>query len=70
MEEEKKILEPYQLRVIDEFKDIDFKVRKIEKFILTDVYKNLSKSEQSMIDLQVMYMTGYYKVLMERINRF
>lgn len=55
-------------RMIEERADLAIKIDKLEKFLETDVYKNLIDMQQCYLQMQLYHMRGYMDVLRERIK--
>lgn len=71
MENDNELL-PHQQRVVDEKRELDQKIKDLQKFIEGEgtVYMSLSNAER--IDLTEQYhnMLNYSEILFRRINRF
>lgn len=64
-------LAPHQQRVLDEKRELDERLAKLEAFILDNpAWKALDKGEKDRLNLQAQAMTQYSKVLDERIAAF
>ncbi len=64
-------MEAYQLRVVEEKKELDDKIEKLDDFILSKVFlKNVSSTQQDLLLLQHQWMSNYSKVLELRIQDF
>lgn len=61
---------PYQQRVVDEKKDLDEKLAKLQAFGRTEVYRNLPEDEQDRLSRQYDVMYSYSCILGERIAAF
>lgn len=65
-----KELEPYQQRVIDEKKDLDGKIKRLDAFVNSEKFPTLAKEERERMDRQFFIMQQYSEVLGERIAAF
>lgn len=64
-------MEEYQLRVVEEKKELDNKIEKLDDFISSKVFlKNVSSTQQDLLLLQHQWMSNYSKVLELRIKDF
>lgn len=64
-------MEEYQLRVVEEKKELDDKIEKLDDFISSKVFlKNVSSTQQDLLLLQHQWMSNYSKVLELRIKDF
>ena len=65
-------LQPYQQRVVDEKKELDEKLAKLDKFTRADNFESIVRDfdECTRLRDQVDYMFGYSKILGERIAAF
>ena len=64
-------MEDYQLRVVEEKKELDNKIEKLDDFISSKVFlKNVSSTQQDLLLLQHQWMSNYSKVLELRIQDF
>lgn len=71
MGEEIKELQPHQQRVVDEFKELEDKFKKLGAFILdSPIYSTLPQEEKDDMQIQYDAMEQYYIVLERRISRF
>jgi hypothetical protein len=61
---------PHQQRVVDEHKDLQEKVVKLESFFYTDLFRTLDVAEQTRLRCQATFMQGYKKILEMRIDNF
>ena len=61
---------PYQLRVIDEKKDLDLKIENLMEFFETETYEGLSEEERSRMRSQRDVMKKYSDILRLRIANF
>ena len=66
-----KDLEAHQYRVIDEAKELDYNINKLDSFIESnEIFKTLSQEEQHLLIKQVQAMSYYFTILTERIKNF
>lgn len=63
-------MQPHQERVVQELKDLDEKISKLEVFIKGNVISTLSMDEQTRLKKQLIHMRDYSNVLNERIGAF
>ena len=63
-------MEDYKKRVINERADLFEKIIALEKFFLTETFKNLDFEEKSLMRMQSMIMSKYSEILAERIGNF
>lgn len=72
METKSKILEPHQVRVVEEKEELDRKIYNLQKFIedLTGRFTGLHPDEQTDMRNQLRTMEHYSDLLRRRINRF
>lgn len=63
-------MELWQQRVIDEKNELIRKVKRLNKFILTDDFEELSAAEKELLRRQHKLMMEYKLILNERIKRF
>ncbi len=61
---------PHQERVIEEKQVLDTKLRKLTAFLDSDKCDDLPVEEWCSMKEQLFFMTGYSRVLGERIERF
>lgn len=61
---------PHEQRVLDEKKDLDEKISKLNEFFKKDTFAALPEEEQQYLDQQFGIMTQYSDILLKRINRF
>lgn len=61
-------MEPHQQRVVDEKAELDEKIKKLETFLMRDVFCTLPEIEQSLLCTQAAIMRSYSAVLKERIS--
>jgi hypothetical protein len=70
-EENVKVLEPHQQRVVDEKIELEDKFKKLDQFILDNqIFQSLSEEDQELMKEQRAFMEGYLIVLEKRIARF
>lgn len=63
-------MEDYQVRVVDEKKELDEKAKKLLAFISSGAFSGLESAERGLLDLQLAAMLKYSRVLRSRIERF
>lgn len=63
-------MEPYQERVVEEKNALVEKMNKMDPFLGTVSYANLSPDEQARLSRQYLIMQLYAQVLEERISAF
>jgi hypothetical protein len=61
---------PHQQRVVQEKKELDEKLAKLDEFGRTDFYKTLPADEQGRLNRQHSMMEEYSRILGERIAAF
>ena len=61
---------PHQERVVQEKKELDEKLAKLDAFGRTDFYKTLPSDEQGRLNRQHSVMEEYSRILGERIAAF
>lgn len=61
---------PHQQRVVDEMKELDHKIEKLQAFTVSDTFANLQLQERIDLREQLYFMEQYSSVLARRINRF
>jgi hypothetical protein len=64
------VMRDYQLRVVQERKELSEKLEKLEQFLMGNDYLNLAGSEQNRLVRQTLIMVDYRDVLDERIAYF
>ena len=65
------IMEDYQKRVIQEQKELEDKIYKLQEFIISDKFDNIKdKDEKNRLIKQSDIMMKYNKILNERIANF
>lgn len=63
-------MQPHQERVVQEVKDLDEKISKLEPFLKGDIFKTLVEAEQERLKSQLDHMKAYSGILHERIEAF
>ena len=63
-------MEAYQLRVIEEKKELDAKIKSLENFLKLEIFVKIEKSEQSRLKSQLNIMREYATILHQRIINF
>ena len=64
-------MEDYQLRVVEEKRELDDKIEKLDDFISSkDFLKKVSSIQQDLLIQQLMFMKNYSMVLHHRIEDF
>ena len=63
-------LPDFQKRVIEEKKELDEKIMKLESFIKGDLFKKLNVLDSSLLELQYLAMVQYSQILSKRIGIF
>jgi len=63
-------LSPHQQRVVDERRDLDEKLAKLEMFFGTTIFASLDETEKSRLERQERAMCDYSNILRERIAAF
>lgn len=65
------VMQPHQLRVVEEHKELQNKFGDLVTFIETSpIYKNLDVEEKRLLLEQCRYMSGYAWILEQRIKNF
>jgi hypothetical protein len=67
---EKGKMEDYQLRVLEEKKELFSKMEKLTVFIGGTAFKSLEDHDQFLLIQQLALMDCYHRVLRERVERF
>ena len=62
--------EEWQLRVIEEKKELADKLDKLCKFVVGEAFKALPATQQNLLNRQWVHMKSYLDVLNERIAAF
>lgn len=66
-----KQLEPHQVRVVEELKDLENKVKALQTFNETNpIVQSLPEPEKIDLTQQLFTMENYAKILRRRVNRF
>ena len=65
-----KDMEAYRQRVVQEKKDLDEKLSKLDEFIIGPTFASVRPEEQRRLNHQYSVMEGYSAVLGERIAAF
>ena len=60
----------YQLRVVEEKKELDEKVERLTKFTCTELFRNCELEDRMLLVQQLGIMLSYSKILFLRIARF
>ena len=63
-------MEAYQLRVIEEKKELDAKIKSLENFLKLEIFVKIEKSEQNRLASQLNIMRDYAMILHQRIINF
>lgn len=63
-------MEDYQKRVIDEKKELDSKIEKLNSFFETATYNSMEYDDRKLLLDQSDAMSKYSEILEERINKF
>ncbi len=63
-------MQPHQQRVIDEYKELFDRTRKLAEFFDTKIFTSLDPKEQDRLTRQWQHMQQYGQVLSERISAF
>jgi len=63
-------MEPYQIRVVEEKKELDQKLLRLRKFFEGKNFQLVEPDEQARMRRQEVIMTDYSNILAERINAF
>ena len=63
-------MEAYQLRVIEEKKELDAKIKSLENFLKLEIFVKIEKSEQNRLKSQLNIMREYATILHQRIINF
>ena len=65
-----KTFEPWQLRVIEEKKELDARLVKLSEFFSGKAFSEMTEDDQELLSSQKTHMTSYSGILGERIARF
>lgn len=68
--QKKPMLQPHELRVVIEKKDLDEKRQKLTDFMRDDVYSKLGAVDQGLLMVQLVAMNNYSDALERRIELF
>lgn len=60
----------WQERAVQEKADMDDKLKKLNRFLSTQMFQKLDQDEQKRLELQAYLMTELVKVLADRIAHF
>lgn len=60
--------EPFVKRMVNEVRELALKIEDLSKFMISPTYDGLSDVEQSLLNKQLSFMTGYAIVLKDRIE--
>ena len=60
-------MEPFEQRLIDEHKELEDRLNKLNKFLSTPTFDGLELTEKSLLLAHKSCMTGYYEVLTVRL---
>lgn len=63
-------MKPHELRVVEERKELQIKVEALEEFLKSNMFENLSQTQQDLLIQQLLHMTKYSLVLATRIYLF
>ena len=63
-------MEPHQLRVMDERRELDEKRAKLQEFLKSELFKTLDEAEQFRLKMQCSVMCLYSDILTARIAAF
>lgn len=63
-------MQPFQQRVLDEKRELEEKIQKLDTFRESETFKTLDEDDQELLNRQVHYMVGYWNALVARIDRF
>jgi hypothetical protein len=63
-------MKPHQQRVMDEKNELSEKIKKLEGFLMTSLYDNLSTNERNLLKMQYFTMMQYQEILGMRIAVF
>lgn len=68
---DKTYLKPFQQRVVDEKRELDDKIQKLDVFVRNDtMFRSLSTLDQRLLREQLVVMHDYHRILGERIELF
>lgn len=63
-------MEDFVKRIIDEKKELEVKIKKLETFFITQTFGDLFVEEQDLLILQFHIMKSYFMVLQQRIDYY
>lgn len=63
-------MEDYQIRVIDEWKELGERIDRLTKFMYSPKFLKVKKDEQVRLRLQMNVMLNYSEILSDRIKNF
>lgn len=63
-------MEAFVERLVAEYEELTARVAKLNKFMVSAAFKELSETEQNLLDLQLDAMLSYKAVLNSRINLY
>lgn len=63
-------LQPHQERVVQEKKELDEKIEKLQAFLKTEKFNDIDIDEQERLDDQLDVMQEYSTILLARIEAF
>lgn len=63
-------MQPYQERVVEEKKELDLKLEKLQVFLQSESFGHIHEAERFRLRLQEVYMRSYSEVLQDRIAAF
>jgi hypothetical protein len=59
---------PHEFRVFQELQELRTKIKALEAFFPSDIFKSLSSTEQQLLEFQIIYMRDYARILEQRIK--
>jgi hypothetical protein len=62
--------QPHQQRVVDEKRELDIKIDKLQSFFSTDIFMSVDEAEQDRLHCQYQVMKAYSLILASRIKAF
>lgn len=63
-------MEDFQVRVVEEKKELDGKITRLSAFIFSDKFASVLKEEQERMERQLYVMMNYSRCLKDRIAAF
>lgn len=63
-------MKDHELRVVEERNELNIKIAKLESFLESETYENLSEEEKDLLEEQLECMSHYSSILTYRINGF